>query len=184
MDLDRPLYIPIYILLRETGWRGTDILNLRYHNCLEQIWNSKEKSYNYYLCGEITKTGISLLKIPIRDKVSEMVQKSIDKAKKLSTKENNPKKYLFNTFEGKLIEKPLNKPVLLYTIQRLIEQKDIRNVNGDLYHLKLHSLRRTRAKEYVEQGMKISIIQQILGHRSLQMTVHYATVSENILYEK
>ena len=37
MDLDRPQFIPIYILLRETGWRGTDILNLRYDNCLEQI---------------------------------------------------------------------------------------------------------------------------------------------------
>ena len=32
--------------------------------------------------------------------------------------------------------------------------------------------------------MGISVIQQILGHQSLQMTVHYATVSENILYEK
>ncbi len=32
--------------------------------------------------------------------------------------------------------------------------------------------------------MGISIIQQILGHTSLQMTVHYATVSENALYEK
>ena len=32
--------------------------------------------------------------------------------------------------------------------------------------------------------MGISIIQQILGHTSLQMTVHYATVTENTLYEK
>ncbi|WP_298846343.1 tyrosine-type recombinase/integrase [Clostridium sp.] len=184
MELDRPQYIPIYILLRETGWRGTDILNLRYHNCLEQIWNSKEQSYNYYLCGEITKTGIAQLKIPIRDKVAEMVQKSIDKSKELSTEENNPKKYLFNTYEGKLKEKPLNKPSLLYTIKRLIKEKDIRDVNGELYHFKPHSLRHTRAKEYVDQGMGISIIQQILGHQSLQMTVHYATVSENMLYEK
>lgn len=184
MDLDRPQYIPIYILLRETGWRGTDILNLRYHNCLEQIWNGKEQSYNYYLCGEITKTGIAQLKIPVRDKVAEMVQKSIDKAKKLSTEENNPKKYLFNTYEGKLKGNPLNKQSLLQTIKRLIEQKDIRDVNGELYHFRLHSLRHTRAKEYVEQGMGISIIQQILGHQSLQMTVHYATVSENTLYEK
>ena len=184
MDLDRPQYIPIYILLRETGWRGTDILNLRYHNCLEQIWNSKEKTYNYYLCGEITKTGIAELKIPIRDKVAEMVQKSIDKAKLLSTEENNPKKYLFNTYEGKLKSKPLAKATLLQTIKRLIEQKDIRNVNGELYHFKTHSLRHTRPKEYVEQGMGISVIQQILGHQSLQMTVHYATVSENVLYEK
>ena len=184
MDLDRPQYIPIYILLRETGWRGTDILNLRYDNCLEQIWNSKEQTYNYYLCGEITKTGITQLKIPIRDKVAEMVTKAIDKAKELSTEENNPKKYLLNTYEGKLKGKPLTKQSLLYTIQRLIEKKDIRDINGELYHFRLHSLRHTRAKEYVEQGMGISVIQQILGHQSLQMTVHYATVSENILYEK
>lgn len=184
MDLDRPQFIPIYILLRETGWRGTDILNLRYDNCLEQIWNNKEERYNYYLCGEITKIGIAQLKIPIRDKVAEMIQKSIDKAKELSTEENNPKKYLFNTYEGKLKGKPLAKQNLLYTIKRLIAQKDIRDVNGELYHFRLHSLRHTRAKEYVEQGMGISVIQQILGHQSLQMTVHYATISENVLYEK
>lgn len=184
MDLDRPQYIPIYILLRETGWRGTDILNLRYDNCLEQIWNNKEQEYNYYLCGEITKTGIAELKIPIRDKVAKMVQKAIDKAKELSTEENNSKKYLFNTYKGKLRGRPLAKATMLLTIQRLIEQKDIRDVNGNLYHFRLHSLRHTRAKEYVEQGMGISIIQQILGHQSLQMTVHYATVTENILYEK
>lgn len=184
IDLDRPQFIPIYILLRETGWRGTDVLNLRYDNCLEQIWNGKDKKYNYYLCGEITKTGIAQLKIPIRDKVAEMVKKAIDKTKELSTEENNPKKYLFNTYEGKLKGNPLAKATLLLTIKRLIVQKDIRDVNGELYHLKLHSLRHTRAKEYVEQGMGISVIQQILGHQSLQMTVHYATVSENVLYEK
>lgn len=184
MDLDRPQYIPIYILLRETGWRGTDILNLRYHNCLEQIWNNKEQTYNYYLCGEITKTGIAQLKIPIRDKVAEMVQKTIDKAKELSTQENNPKKYLFNTYQGKFASTPLYKRTFVNCIQRLIEQKDIRDVNGELYHFKVHSLRHTRAKEFVEQGMGISIIQQILGHQSLQMTVHYATVTENVLYEK
>ena len=184
MDLDRPEYIPIYILLRETGWRGADILNLRYNNCLEQIWNNKEEEYNYYLCGEITKTGIALLKIPIRDKVAEMVRKSIAKAKELSTECNNPKRYLFNNYEGKLKGNPLAKQSLLHTIKRLIEQKDIKDVNDKLYHFKIHALRHTRAKEYVEQGMGISIIQQILGHQSLQMTVHYATVTENTLYEK
>ncbi|MBB6623945.1 tyrosine-type recombinase/integrase [Clostridium gasigenes] len=184
MDLDRPQYVPVYILLRETGWRGTDILNLRFHNCLEQIWNGKEQSYNYYLCGEITKTGIAQLKIPIRDKVAEMVQKSIDKANASSTEKNNPKKYLFNTYQGKLKGIPLNKQALLLSIKRLIKEKDIRDVSGELYHFRLHSLRHSRAKEYIEQGMGISIIQQILGHQSLQMTVHYATVSENTLYEK
>jgi integrase len=184
MELDRPQFIPIYILLRETGWRGTDILNLRYDNCLEQIWNGKEKQYNYYLCGEITKTGIAQLKIPIRDKVAKIVQEVISTAEELSINENNPKRYLFNIYEGRLKGKPLLKHNLVSTIQRLIKKKDIRDINGELYHFRTHSLRHTRAKEYVEQGMGISIIQQILGHLSLQMTVHYATVSENTLYEK
>ncbi|WP_346917572.1 tyrosine-type recombinase/integrase [Clostridium sp.] len=184
MDLDRTQFIPIYILLRETGWRGTDILNLRYDNCLEQIWNSKEQIYNYYLCGEITKTGIAQLKIPIRDKVAEMVQNTVNKAKELSTEDNNPKKYLFNTYEGRLTGKTIHKRTFVNCVQRLIDKADIRNENGELYHFRVHSLRHTRAKEYIEQGMGISVIQQILGHTSLQMTVHYATVSENTLYEK
>ncbi len=184
MDLDKPDFIPIYILLRETGWRGTDVLNLRYDNCLEKIWNKKEDKYNYYLCGEITKTGIAELKIPVRDKVSEMVEKCIFRARGKSTELNNPKKYLFNIYEGKHKGQPYQKATITNTIKRLIVQKDIRDADGQLYHFKMHSLRHTRAKEYVEQGMGISVIQQILGHRSLQMTVHYATVTENTLYEK
>ena len=38
--------------------------------------------------------------------------------------------------------------------------------------------------EYTEQGMPIGIIQQILGHCSLQMTLHYSKVSADMLYKK
>jgi hypothetical protein len=42
-------YIPVIVLLRATGWRISDILNLRYDNCLEQT------SQGWYLCGDIKK---------------------------------------------------------------------------------------------------------------------------------
>ncbi len=184
MELDRPEALPIYILLRETGWRGIDILNLRYNNCLEKVWNTKEEKYNYYLCGEITKTGIAQLKIPIRDTIAKMVQECVNDAKQKSTDDNNPQKYLFNVYKGKRKGRPIAKDVILSSIERLIKKKNILDENGKLYHFKMHALRHTRAKEYVEQGINISIIQQILGHRSLQMTVHYATVTENTLYEQ
>lgn len=183
-ELERSQYIPIYILLRETGWRGTDILNLRYDNCLEKIWNNKEQIYNYYLCGEITKTEIAQLKIPIRDKVAAMVERCIQETTAYSTDENNPKCYLFNNYKGKLKGTPYRKQTIVFHIQKLIKQKNIMDEYGNPYHFRMHSLRHTRAKEYVEQGMNISIIQQILGHTSLQMTVHYSTVTENTLYEK
>lgn len=79
------------------AWYSTDVLNLRYGSCLEYQWNSHEQDYIPYLCGEITKTGIPLLKIPIRKEVAEMVKELSGEAAARSTDENNPDKYLFNT---------------------------------------------------------------------------------------
>lgn len=175
---------PVYILLRETGWRGTDILNLRYDSCLDYVWNSRGGEYVPYLCGEITKTGIPLHKIPIRAEVAEMVSGLIAGAKERSTEENNPDKYLFNTYEGKCKGLPYSKPAFATAVQELIDRKEIKDECGETYHFKTHSLRHTRAQEYTEQGMPIGIIRQILGHCSLQMTLHYSKVSEDMLYKK
>lgn len=176
--------MPVYVLLRETGWRGTDVLNLRYDSCLEHLWNSHEKEYIPYLCGEITKTGIPLLKIPIRKEVADIVKKLVDDAAERSTDDNNPDKYLFNTYEGRCKGLPLSKPSFSAAMQALIDRKGILDGDGKRYHFKTHALRHTRALEYTEQGMPIGIIQQILGHCSLQMTLHYAKVTENMLYKK
>ncbi|MCD8395878.1 MAG: tyrosine-type recombinase/integrase [Lachnospiraceae bacterium] len=175
---------PVYILLRETGWRGTDVLNLRYDSCLEYIWNKKEKTYVPYLCGEITKTGIPLLKIPVRDEVADMIKKLSEEAASISTEENNPDKYLFNTYDGKCKGLPYSKPAFTSAVQELIVKKEIKDGDGNIYHFRAHSLRHTRAMEYTEQGMPIGIIQQILGHCSIQMTLHYAKVSEDMLFQK
>ena len=163
----------VYILLREIGWRGTDILNLRYDRCLDYVWNSRTEEYVPYLYDEITKTGIPLHKIPIRPEVAEMVSALIEDAKSKSTDENNPDKYLFNTYEGKSKGLPYSKPAFASAVNELIARKGIKDGSGELYHFKTHSLRHTRAMEYTEQGMPIGIIQQILGHCSLQMTLHY-----------
>lgn len=183
-ELEPPEMRPVYVLLRESGWRGTDVLNLRYHNCLDYVWSGKEKRYIPYLCGEITKTGIPLLKIPIRTEVGDMVKKLVEEVKEQSTQENNPGNYLFNAYEGKHMGLPYSKPAFSKAVQELIAKKGILDGDGTLYHFKAHSLRHTRAQEYTEQGMPIGMIQQVLGHCSLQMTLHYSKVTENMLYEK
>lgn len=183
-EIDPVEMMAVYILLRESGWRGTDVLNLRYDSCLEHLWNGHEKEYIPYLCGEITKTRIPLLKIPIRKEVAHMVKRLVDDAVKRSTEENNSDKYLFTTYEGRYKGLPLSKPAFSAAVQQLIDRKGILDGDEKLYHFKAHALRHTRALEYTEQGMPIVIIQQILGHCSLQMTLHYAKVSENMLYKK
>ena len=183
-EIEPPEMLPLYILLRESGWRTTDILDLRHDSCLDYLWNDREQEYIPYLCGEITKTGIPLLRIPVRSEVGDMVKKLADEVRDRSTAENNPDKYLFNTFEGRCMGLPFSRAEFAVAVQALIERKGIMDGAGQLYHFRPHSLRHTRALEYTEQGMPIAIIQQILGHRSLQMTLHYTKVTENKLYEK
>ena len=175
---------PLYVLLRESGWRGTDILDLRYDTCLEYIWNKAEEKYIPYLCGEITKTGIPLLKIPIREDVAEMLEGLKKEAEAQSTEINNPEKYLFNTYEGEDVGLPYSKGAFVSAVQEMIDRKGIVDADGKPYHFKTHSLRHTRASEYAEQGMPIGVIQRMLGHCSLQMSLHYAKVSDNVLYKK
>lgn len=191
MELDASMHeiepsemLPVYVLLRETGWRGTDVLNLRYDNCLIYLWNEREQKYIGYLCGEITKTGIPFLKIPVRDEVADMVKRLKKEAELKSNDDNNPERYLFNIYEGRCKGLPYSKPAFASAVQELISRKGILDGSGSPYHFKTHSLRHTRASEYTEQGMPIGIIQQILGHCSLQMTLHYAKVSEDMLYKK
>lgn len=175
---------PVYILIRETGWRGTDVLNLRYDSCLQYIWNAKENRSVPYLCGEITKAGIPQLKDPIREEVADMVRLLVNEAAAKSTDENNPDRYLFNCYEGRCMGLPFSKPAFSRAVQKMIDQNDIRDADGNLYHFKAHGLRHTRAMEYAEQGMPIGIIQRLLGHCSLQMSLHYAKVTEDTLYQK
>lgn len=175
---------PVYALLRETGWRGTDVLNLRYDNCLQYIWNAREDRSVPYLCGEITKVGIPQMKDPIRDEVAEMVRLLADEAAAKSNRENNPDRYLFNCYEGKCMGLPFSKPAFSKAVQKMIEKNGIRDADGNLFHFKAHGLRHTRAMEYAEQGMPVGIIQRLLGHCSLQMSLHYAKVTEDTLYQK
>ena len=175
---------PLYVILRETGWRGTDVLDLRYDNCLDYVWDKEEGKYVPYLCGEITKTGIPLLKIPIREDVADMIEGLKKEAAVKSTERNNPERYLFNTYEGINAGLPYSKSAFAKAVQDMINRIGILNANGEPYHFKTHALRHTRATEYAEQGMPIGVIQRMLGHCSLQMSLHYARVSENVLYKK
>jgi len=140
-EIDDSDMVPVYILLRETGWRGADVLNLRYENCLEYKWNSLEKRYVSYLCGEITKTGIPSHKVPIREDVADMIKKLAEESKNKSNDYNNPYGYLFNTYEGRNMGMPLSKPAFVASVKKLIKQKDIRGGDGEIYYFKTHSLR-------------------------------------------
>ena len=60
-------YIPVVILLRASGWRISDILDLRYDKCLDRT------SQGWYLRGDILKTQVLNHRVPITDEVAVIV---------------------------------------------------------------------------------------------------------------
>jgi len=60
-------YIPIVLLLRVSGWRISDILNLQYDRCLDRT------SQGWYLCGDILKTQVLNHRVPITDEVTLVI---------------------------------------------------------------------------------------------------------------
>ena len=44
-----------------------------------------------------------------------------------------------------------------------------------------HTLRHTRATRLVELGVNLRVIQQFMGHKSIQTTLRYAHVSDDML---
>ncbi len=87
-------YIPVAILLRASGWRISDILNLRYDKCL------KRTEQGWWLCGDIPKTNTSNHQIPITDEIAAVVQAVIEEVKEKSTPDNNPRRLLFVRLDG------------------------------------------------------------------------------------
>lgn len=67
------------------------------------------------------------------------------------------------------------------TLKRLIKEKDIRDVNGDLYHLRIHSLRDTRAKEYAKRKTKMTLEKADKAIKELslsQQKINFNSVSQ------
>jgi len=193
---DRKKWINFYKILRYTGWRGTDVLDIRYDNCLEKVWNKKENAYEYYLCSYASKTDTQL-KIPLLDedpylnwKMVEIVEECVRNAIEKSTKENNPKKYLFNKYEGRHKGKPWSLQPFngqkSSAIEMLIKNNEIKDeFNKELYHFRRHRLRNTRISELIDlYDLGIEQAQAWVGHCSLQMTLHYHQVKHNKIFEK
>ena len=47
----------------------------------------------------------------------------------------------------------------------------------------LHSLRHTFATEMINHGMRVEVLQQILGHQDIEMTMRYARLSNKRIEE-
>ena len=68
-------------------------------------------------------------------------------------------------------------------LPNFIERWDIRNKNGELYHLTSHQFRTTFVRELVKQKVPIAMIMKQYAHVSVEMTSHYLTLQAEEIKE-
>lgn len=168
-------YIPIVILLMATGWRISDILNLRFENCLITTNNG------YYLQGDIPKTSVKQHRVPIDNEVAMVLQTIIEQTKEKSTSENNPEGYLFVRTRGKRKGKPFSSQSVQKALIRWAERYSIVDQNGEIYHFKNHAFRHTKGVELINLGMNLTHVMKWFAHASPEMTMVYAKIADDTL---
>jgi len=173
--LSPALYIPIVILLRATGWRASDILALRYDNCLERT------PQGWYICGDISKTQVLNHHVPITDEIKSVVQAAMDAAIKKSTEENNPNRLLFPVYEGKRKGLCVTSASVSGALNRMANRRDIVDDEGKRFRFGNHAFRHTKAVELINNGMSLLHVQKWMAHTSPEMTLVYAQILDTTM---
>lgn len=168
-------YIPIVILLMASGWRGSDILSLKYDTCLEHT------AQGWYLRGDIPKVRVMDHRVPITDDVKAVVETVAEIAKAKSTVENNPLRLLFNRYSGKRMGKSPTNIQISMALDRLAKKYNITDDQGNVYHFTVHSFRHTKGVELINNGMSLIHVQKWMAHMSPEMTLVYAKVLDTTL---
>ncbi|WP_339279003.1 tyrosine-type recombinase/integrase [Paenibacillus sp. FSL W8-1187] len=168
-------YIPIVILLRASGWRISDILNLRYDTCLDRT------SQGWYLCGDIPKTQVINHRVPITDEVYAVVKAVVEEVKVKSTPNNNPNHLLFVRYDGKRKGRCPDGAYIRKALNRLAKNHHIVDYQGNVFHFGNHAFRHTKAVELINNGMPILHVQKWLAHASPEMSLRYAKVLDTTM---
>ena len=168
-------YIPVVLILRASGWRISDILNLKFNKCLDRT------SQGWYLCGDIVKTQVLNHRVPITDHVAVVVQTVVDEVKENSTSDNNPNKLLFVRFKGRRKGRCPQGRAIQRALNRLAKQRNIVDDQGNVFHFGNHAFRHTKGVELINNGMNLLHVQKWMAHASPEMTLRYARILDTTM---
>jgi integrase len=169
------LYLPVVIILRASGWRIADVLNLRYDTCLEHTNNG------WWLRGDIQKTDVLNHKVPISDEIAALVTAQCLQIKENVSVQDNPHRYLFPATTQKRKGRPLYVRSIQDALNRLAQNQEIRDEAGAIFHFKNHAFRHTKAVELINAGMSLVHVQKWMAHLTPEMTLVYAKILDSTI---
>lgn len=158
------------VLLRASGWRIIDVLNLRYDTCLEKTESG------WWLCGDIQKTQVMGHRVPITEEIAQVVKKQQHYARETVPAQLNPKRYLFPyAYEG-WEDRPISEGAVRRALNGLARECRITDDEGEVYYFSLHAFRHTKGVELINNGMSLLHVQKWMAHATPEMTLVYARI--------
>jgi integrase len=173
-----PAYLPVIIILRASGWRIADVLNLRHDTCLERT----ERGWS--LCGDILKTQVFSHQVPITDEVATIVRAQCQWVTDHYSDATNPKRYLFPAYTPARAGRPLSGANVARVLNQLARRCQICDDDGQVVHFKTHAFRHTKAVELINNGMPLALVQKWMAHLSPEMTLVYAKILDTTMREQ
>jgi len=141
-----PRYLPVVVVLRASGWRISDVLNLRYDTCLERT------PQGWSLRGDILKTRVLGHTIPITDEIAALILAQRTLVMQDERPEDNPERYLFPSPYRQRRGHPYLARLISNALNRLAAQYDIRGEDGAIFRFRTHAFRHTKAVELLNNG--------------------------------
>ncbi len=126
-------YFAVLILLRASGFRISDVLDLRWDKCLWQ-----DESGGRWLVGDINKTRILDHKVPVDTDVAAVIETQIEMVKQLPEREN-PHHYLFPSPATERIGLPVTPGTISRALSAFVERAGIVGPDGQPFRIQAHA---------------------------------------------
>ncbi|MBR8833228.1 MAG: phage integrase family protein [Stigonema ocellatum SAG 48.90 = DSM 106950] len=173
-DLDEVkniVYRRMFLILIECGMRISELCHIRF-DCLKQ--NNQGDYFLLYHQFKMKKD----ISIPVSQEVKSIIQAQQEDVKK-NQGDNCPYLFPSNHYKNKL--KAISARPFCNSLKKLIYEKDIRDINGQLWNFHSHQCRHTVGTRMINNGVPQHIIQRYLGHESPTMTQVYAHIHDETL---
>ncbi|MDQ0876599.1 integrase [Paenibacillus sp. V4I3] len=160
-------YVPIILVMEASGFRSSDVLSLKL-DCLLETNNG------WWLVGDQQKVRYKDHKVPISEEIAHIIAAQKKLVENNLTQAENPLSLIFPVFKGSRKGKPVAAKTISQNLNILAQKCNILDANGQLYWFKNHAFRHRYGITLINNGMDITIVQQLMAHTSPEMTAVYA----------
>lgn len=181
---ERSLYYNAYVLVLETGLRAGEVGGLKWDDVdfenkylYVQRTMLQDKAKGGFYFGN-TKTPLSKRKIPLTNEAIKILNDQKKLQAKLQFKNDKwSGKWdglVFTTINGNPVGCSTFRNMLVRIVVNINKDRELNSNNGNyeiFEHCYMHSLRHTFATRCIENGIQPKVLQKIMGHSTIQVTM-------------